>query len=69
MKKRFKIYLQRQQFYCVELDAENEENAIVDSIAHITEAPDYYKITEVNHVVQVLINDRHERDFAPYVPD
>ena len=69
MKKRFKIHLMRQKFYTVDVDAEDQDEAIKKAIVSIHENEDYHLISQSNQILQVLINDRYEREFSEYVAE
>ena len=59
----------RQQFYTVDSDAETDEEAIKKAIVSIHNDEEYYLVSQSNQVIQVLINDRYEREFSPHVEE
>lgn len=69
MKKRFKIHLMRQQFYTVDVDANDQDEAIKKAVVSVHENEEYHLVSESNQILQVLINDRYEREFSSYVEE
>lgn len=65
----WKINVQTQQYFTVEIEAESEKQAVERAVREIQRNASYYGTGQTTLVTGVFINDRHAREFNPYVPD
>lgn len=65
----WKINVQAQNYFTVEIEADSETEAAHHAIREVQRNPDYYNTGGTTIVTGVFINDRHAKDFHPYVPE
>lgn len=66
---KWKISVAAQSFFCVEVDAETQEQAMQKAIREVQNNPEYHSTGNATIVTGVHINDREARDFHLYVPE
>lgn len=66
---KWKLNIQSQNYFTIEIEAESETKAAELAIREIQRNPSYYDTGGTTLVTGIFINDRHAREFSPYVPE
>lgn len=66
---KWKVNVAAQSFFCVDIDAETQEEAVKKAIREVQDNPEYHNTSNATVVTGVFINDREARDFHQFVPE
>lgn len=66
---KWKVNVSAQSFFCVEIDAETQEQAVNKAIREVQQNPEYHATGNATLITGVFINDREARDFHQFVPE
>ena len=66
---KWKVNVTSQNYFCVEVDAASEEEAIEIAYNKIRVNGPYYLVSKFTIVNGIFINDKESREFQPYIPE